>query len=149
VRKDVRVGLLVGGVVVLGAAYLVDVRSGVWMGCWGLGAAMVFGWVVLRAAGGIGGVVGGVLAAGPVRYVGMISYGIYLLHNFAWIGLQRIGFDPEVLRSSGGLVPMVAATLLMAAGMWHLVERPISSLKRWVPYVGVAGRRRVASDPAN
>jgi peptidoglycan/LPS O-acetylase OafA/YrhL len=71
----------------------------------------------------------------------MISYGIYLLHDFAWMALQKIGFDPVVLRSSQGLLPMLAATLLMAAAMWHLYERPISRLKRWVPYVERPGRK--------
>jgi peptidoglycan/LPS O-acetylase OafA/YrhL len=147
-RRWVRIGMLGVGLLVLGVAYGVDVRSGpmnaVWMGCWGLGVALVFGWVVWRAATGFGGPVGAVLSAGPVRYIGMISYGIYLLHDFAWMALLKIGFNPVVLRSSRGLVPMLAATLLMAGAMWHLYERPISGLKRWVPYVRGPGRRQGA-----
>jgi peptidoglycan/LPS O-acetylase OafA/YrhL len=137
--------MLVVGLAVSGVAYGVEARGGVegavWMGSWGLGAALVFGWVVWGAAEGFGGVVGNVLSAGPVRYIGTISYGIYLLHDFAWMGLTKIGFDPGVLRTSQGLLPMLSATLLMAAGMWHLWERPINALKRWVPYASaVRGR---------
>jgi peptidoglycan/LPS O-acetylase OafA/YrhL len=132
-----RHGLLGGGLILLVTAYAVEGMDGsmpVRMACWGLGGALVFGWVVWRAVGGFGGAVGEMLSAGPVRYVGRISYGIYLLHGFAWIALTAIGFDPHVLRGAGGLLPMLAATLLMAAGMWHLYERPINGLKRWVPY---------------
>lgn len=149
IKPRARVGMVVAGLLVLGVAYGVEARSGpmnaAWMGCWGLGGALVFGWVVSHAAAGFGGPVGTLLSAGPVRYIGRISYGIYLLHNFAWMGLLKIGFDPVVLRSPRGLLPMLAATLLMAAAMWHLYERPISRLKRWVPYIERPTKRKDAN----
>jgi peptidoglycan/LPS O-acetylase OafA/YrhL len=57
----------------------------------------------------------------PVRYLGEISYGIYLWHPFAL----------EVLRESLGITPLQAlgitlgVTILMAATSWQFFEKPI------------------------
>jgi peptidoglycan/LPS O-acetylase OafA/YrhL len=94
--------------------------------------ALVAAWVVHGAAIGFSGVAGTALAARPLRYVGTISYGVYMLH----------GFMPYVLgRYISGFVAMwwpvkaallVTCTLAAASFSWHLFERPILLLKeRW------------------
>jgi peptidoglycan/LPS O-acetylase OafA/YrhL len=99
--------------------------------------AAVFGWVVLRAAEGFGGLSGRVLAAAPVVYIGRISYGVYLAHGFA-------GAMAATLFTAFGLAWPIAepwrllvlcSLTLGAAGLsWHLMERPINAMKRLVPY---------------
>ena len=65
----------------------------------------------------------------PIRYLGEVSYGIYLWHLFAirfclWIAdlapLQWLGIT-------------LGLTLLMAATSWHLFERPILDFGRTLP----------------
>ncbi|HET7681517.1 MAG TPA: acyltransferase [Xanthobacteraceae bacterium] len=86
------------------------------------GAAMFFMWAVARLADGVSGPVGAVFNNAVLRYIGIISYGIYLLH----------GFMPYFLGATGYYIPpsqfypvATVATVVLAALSWHLLERPI------------------------
>jgi peptidoglycan/LPS O-acetylase OafA/YrhL len=77
------------------------------------------------------------LALGPVRYLGKISYGIYLYHFF----LRDL--MPRVLRGLGlqplwpGVALFALYTLIsiaVASLSWYAIERPINNLKRYFPY---------------
>jgi peptidoglycan/LPS O-acetylase OafA/YrhL len=62
------------------------------------------------------------LALGPIRYVGRISYGLYIYHwpIFIWLNHERtnlLGWQLFVVR--------VAVTFAVAVASFHLVERPI------------------------
>jgi peptidoglycan/LPS O-acetylase OafA/YrhL len=99
--------------------------------------AFVFGWMIVRAAAGFEGVAGRVLSLAPVVYVGRISYGAYLVHGFAGaIALalfSRLGHAwpaPEPWR----FIILCSVTVGAAALSWHLMERPLNRLKRFVPY---------------
>ncbi len=100
--------------------------------------SMLFGWMIFRASCGFKGVAGSFLQAGPMTYLGRISYGIYIFHfflpYFVWPWLNRHGFGglkwqvlSFVLCSSGAII--------IAAISWHLFERPILRFKdaplRW------------------
>lgn len=104
-----------------------------------LAIAFLFGWIVSRAASGISGSLGKALSWRPVRYVGKISYGIYLWHvPMIWLlpmlfqlpGLRVLA--PEV--HSHRFFGLTCATLAVAALSWHLFEHPINRLKLLVPY---------------
>ncbi|MGH9394826.1 MAG: acyltransferase family protein [Terriglobales bacterium] len=78
------------------------------------------------------------LAPAPLRFLGKISYGLYLTHMliFAIIG----GLDAHMDRVHAGAVgdaAIVAARLLLSIGvatlLWHGFERPILGLKRHFP----------------
>ena len=94
-------------------------------------------WLVWRASGGFGGAAGWVLGLAPVVFVGQVSYGIYLFHNFVPV------LFGDALTTLGERVPPVAAvprfavfaalTVGLAAASWFLVERPINGLKRHFP----------------
>ena len=111
-----------------------------------LGAG-VFAWVVWRASAGFGGAAKRVLEWAPVMYLGRISYGFYLIHNFAfaifaWAALN-FGLQPLAIRGRV-LIPFeFAITLGLAAASWHFMEKPINDLKRFLPY-----RERRLSSPA-
>ncbi len=63
-----------------------------------------------------------ILGLGPIRYVGRISYGLYLWHYplFLWLDHERTGLYGVRL-----LALRVAVTLVVATASFYLVERPI------------------------
>lgn len=69
----------------------------------------------------------------PVRYLGALSYSLYLYHNWGLTAGQHVP-GPPVLKLAGG----VGAALLLAAGSYHGIERPFLRLRdrlerRWWP----------------
>jgi peptidoglycan/LPS O-acetylase OafA/YrhL len=80
---------------------------------------------------------GRVLNFTPVRSVGVMSYGVYLFHNFAgaimndMFRLASIEWSPSFWIR---ITIMTAITLLAALVSWTLFERPINNLKRFFPY---------------
>lgn len=100
--------------------------------------------IVSIAAEGDGGMVGRLLCWQPIAYLGSISYGFYLFHNFAPTIVNRlIGFGALPLGSDAGLKALFlnfSVTLVIAALSWTILERPINRLKVRFPYV--AGRPR-------
>lgn len=104
-----------------------------------LAQAVLFAWVVWRAAAGLRGGSGRLLEHPAVVHLGRISYGIYLIHPFAPVVMYAFaaavgqhGRIPE----PGPVRAIVAAavTVALAELMWRGVERPILALKRRVPY---------------
>lgn len=94
---------------------------------------LLCGWVVLQAAHGLRGVVGSVLASGPMVYLGRISFGLYLLHKPIPLVLRELGFE---LGGPWGvnLFLFTAIAILVASVSWYAFERPIIRLKRHFPY---------------
>jgi peptidoglycan/LPS O-acetylase OafA/YrhL len=91
--------------------------------------AVVFAWLVLRAAAGFRGLPGRVLSAAPIVYTGRISYGIYLVHGFAGDILAAVGVNSRSLPEPWRFLILCLLTLGVAAVSWHLMERPINGLK--------------------
>jgi len=87
-----------------------------------------YAWLVLNAAIGFKGTVGRVFDNPALQYVGRISYGLYLVHN--WM--------PDIVMKYLGPMPkyqaapiVLAATFALCAFSWHFFERPILGLKRF------------------
>ena len=60
------------------------------------------------------------VASAPLRYLGTISFGIYLWHLPVLMAIQRIEWlAPEI-----ALTYILAGTLVLAAGSWHMIEKP-------------------------
>ena len=104
-----------------------------------LAVSLVFAWVVHGAAQGFSGPVGRLLEAGAVVYVGKISYGIYIFHNFMPVLVPRLfarlGLAyPDPSEAARQFLTLLACTLVVATLSWHLFEAPINRLKRYFPY---------------
>ncbi len=69
------------------------------------------------------------LDARPTRFLGTLSYSIYLYHLRALRLGTRLTFLPPVLQLAAG----VAATIVVAAASYFLIERPFLRLKSRVP----------------
>ena len=77
-----------------------------------------------------------VLSAKPLTYLGLISYGAYVIHNFlsniSKRGLGRLGVHSPSEYTRAGF--MFLMTLVLASISWQFFEKPINRLKRWFPY---------------
>lgn len=109
-----------------------------------LGEDCVLGWLVFTVARGFSGPIGWFLEWAPINYLGKISYGLYVIHNFA----ERLVLKMIVTLGSphwmvspfhtvaGHILFLLAVTVGLASLSWHLFEKPINSLKRFFPYSG-------------
>ena len=76
------------------------------------------------------------LAWAPLRYVGRVSYTLYLVHPMVPYAMRRLGVETEStlgVIAGGFVVPFVIAAL-----SWHLLEVPILALKQRFPYARTA-----------
>lgn len=116
-----------------------------------LSNGLIFGWVVDRAAMGFGGAVGRLLSWKPLRYIGTISYGIYLYHEF--VGAQLTVFHEKgmtFIPTTGILrfIWVTGITIPLAAISWMLMEKPLNDLKRFFPYVPSGRSKDMAAERA-
>ena len=93
---------------------------------------VTFAALIAAASSGIPGPAGAILNSRIVRYVGRISYGIYLFHLFlyagharCWPGLAFHLWD----RGPRCFIVMSAMSIGAAAVSWHFFEQPINRLK--------------------
>ncbi|MHB1584797.1 MAG: acyltransferase family protein, partial [Acidimicrobiales bacterium] len=126
--------LELGGVVGLAGIVVLVWRTsayGDFLYPWGMVLLSLATVLVVAAATLPGGAVVRVLGWAPLRWIGLVSYGIYLWH-YPIITLTTPtpsrGFDP------GRAALQVGATVVVAALSWYLVEEPIRSgalARRW------------------
>jgi peptidoglycan/LPS O-acetylase OafA/YrhL len=78
--------------------------------------------VILSAVGAPHSIVPRVLSVAPVRYVGRISYGLYIWHwpIFIWLDHSRTGLNGYEL-----FAVRVLVTFAVSVVSFHLIERPI------------------------
>jgi peptidoglycan/LPS O-acetylase OafA/YrhL len=120
----------------------------------GTSASLMFAWVVDRVSREVRGT--GWLAWQPLVFIGTVSYGVYLVHNFvpALTNLVSPQLGAWMYRHGAG---QFAAVALISVGLatvsWYAMERPLNDLKRYLPYSRprpreVAGRAVALSAPA-
>ena len=71
---------------------------------------------------------------GPFRYLGKISYGLYLIHLFMWPLVDWLALQSSVIHDLPPFVARFGLTVLLAAAMWRFVEAPLLKLKERLPY---------------
>jgi len=116
-----------------------------------VGAALLAGWVVLRASTGFRGPIGKLLELKSLIYLGTISYGIYVYHNFIPTLMSENWHLPAVAGLLGrpytwplDSVLKGAIAIAVAALSWHFFERPINNLKRYFKYEGDRSPKKIA-----
>jgi peptidoglycan/LPS O-acetylase OafA/YrhL len=70
----------------------------------------------------------------PFRFLGRISYGLYLIHLFMWPLVDWLSAHSSAVRGLPPFAAQLGLTILLATAMWHLVEAPILKLKQRLPY---------------
>jgi len=99
--------------------------------------SLVYACLVNACVNRIRGFPGRILEFPPLVYLGTISYGLYVLHNFAgfvWMRLKR--HVPALPDSYPSIVAFnIIVTVLGAVILWHCFERPINRFKARFPYV--------------
>ncbi len=87
-----------------------------------LGAMLIAGTTLVES-----GIVRAVLSIAPLRWIGRISYGLYLWHwpMIVWVTASRAGFGGLKLNAL-----RVALTFAFAIASYYLVERPIRTMVR-------------------
>ena len=92
--------------------------------------ALLVAIVIASVTRSMPGLLGALLSVRPLRWVGEVSYGLYLWHwpLYVFISEQRTGLDGAPL-----LTARLAATFAVATASFYLVERPIRRglLQRW------------------
>jgi peptidoglycan/LPS O-acetylase OafA/YrhL len=108
-------------------------------------------WFVASVDQGLKGPAGRLLGWSPLVYLGKISYGIYAYHLFVpWLFASGFAPFPRQLPPHGGarFVIGTVATVGIASVSWHLFERPINRLKRYLPYGSPATSKAVTGGEA-
>jgi len=100
--------------------------------------SLCFVWLVNSASQGFSGAIGSVLEFKLLTYLGKISYGIYVYHNFVPTIIRHI-FRAMGLSISKSVhiqfILFTIVTLLISAISWHLIEKPINNLKEHFGYI--------------
>jgi len=138
-RRFTAVALALGlaGTAVHLALYLRDAAA--WFTAWPLArtsCALLFAGLVDRAATGFKGTAGRVAEWQPLVFIGMISYGIYLLHPLTATLLRLHRFTGSMPTDAPVMffLLQVSLTIGLAAASWYLLEKPVNSLRRHLPY---------------
>ncbi len=110
--------------------------------------------ITMGAALGYKGIAGRFLSAKPMVYIGQISYGLYLLHNFVPLFtlklLRYLGINAsETLGTDWLLLIYTLVLFAVSAFLWHFFERKLNKYKKHFPYVKAkeAQGNLVASQP--
>lgn len=67
----------------------------------------------------------------PLVYLGRISYGLYVYHNFFFVITRTAHFSGH--RDLAGAIALTAV-IVTATLSWYILEQPINNLKRFFPY---------------
>jgi peptidoglycan/LPS O-acetylase OafA/YrhL len=92
--------------------------------------------LVAAAYVGVRAPIGRLLDLAPLRFLGRISFGVYLLHGFVAWALFKIAAGFPVLSHRGPMLFIVGAaiSIALASASWFGLEAPINRLKRYFPY---------------
>jgi peptidoglycan/LPS O-acetylase OafA/YrhL len=99
-------------------------------------AALFFVWVIGAAARGFSGPAGAFLEWQPIRYLGKISYGLYLYHYLTREILRRCHVA-EPHSWSARFALFSAITIFIASASWFAFESPVNRMKRFFKYAAL------------
>lgn len=97
----------------------------------------IFTWLIAQVSRGLKGIIGEILESKPMVYIGKISYGIYVIHNFMPYIIRKTFHVLGLSEYSKQIVIAIfstVATIILASISWHFLEKPINDLKRFFQY---------------
>jgi peptidoglycan/LPS O-acetylase OafA/YrhL len=133
-----RLPVLIGAAATLTVIGMALPGSPLWVSTQESAAILWSGAVIVAVIRGYG---AAVLTVRPLRYLGTISYGLYVWH--ALLPQLAPGFPPE--GSLRRLLAMAVGGVALASLSWYLMERPLNDLKRYFPYVPAGPRSTTPS----
>ncbi len=113
----------------------IDVREHfLYQGLIDLAASLSFAGLIAAGSDGLAWSLSRALEWGPIRYVGKISYGIYLYHFFIQSVVPYWVAEAGLWLPSRGYAVFILyflVSITVAAVSWHIFERPINNLKSY------------------
>jgi peptidoglycan/LPS O-acetylase OafA/YrhL len=144
------VGLL--GAIVAGYLRHAGAANSVIISLGHLGLVLFYGWLVWAAARGFRGILGAVLSARPLVYLGKISYGLYVFHLLTGALLPlvtKLLHLPASIEShlAFRITLQAILTVSLATISWYAFEKPLNNLKRYFPYTDRTSNAIAAVQP--
>lgn len=96
-----------------------------------------FVWLIENATWGFQGWGKKLLEMPLLLYLGRISYGVYILHNFASTPVSFVTHKLGLEWLNNGITGFALLSIFTVAGAsisWHFLEKPLVKLKRFFPY---------------
>ncbi|MEO7356301.1 MAG: acyltransferase [Ignavibacteria bacterium] len=89
--------------------------------------------IIYKSITGFHGVAGKILENPVIMFLGKISYGLYLYHNFIPIIYAFLGLPP-VQNINVNFILQLSILIIISTLSWYLIEKPINSLKKYFSY---------------
>jgi len=94
---------------------------------------VIFLFIISRASIGFKGILKRILENKMLMYLGRISYGLYLYHNFIPVIYYKLGLPP-ITNPYGKFFVWFTLLVVVSSISWFLVEKPINGLKKYFKY---------------
>ncbi|MDQ3019865.1 MAG: acyltransferase [Bacteroidota bacterium] len=89
--------------------------------------------IIHKAITGFSGVTGKILENPVIMFLGRISYGLYLYHNFIPMIYSSLGL-PALHNIYVNFMLQMSILVIISMLSWYLIEKPINSLKKYFSY---------------
>lgn len=89
--------------------------------------------IISKASRGFKGIAGSILENPFLRYLGKVSYGLYLYHNFIPMIYSSLGL-PVMSNIYFNFVVQLMLLVILCTLSWYLIENPINNLKKKFSY---------------
>ncbi|MEZ4689151.1 MAG: acyltransferase [Ignavibacteria bacterium] len=90
-------------------------------------------YVIAKASIGFKGVLKIILESSALRFIGKISYGMYLYHPFMYVIYKKLGL-PMFSNVFITFCIYSSMTIIVSTLSWYIIEKPLNGLKKYFAY---------------